>query len=387
MGRETTERNSGFAERSLRGELSLTVVQGRATVSFRGDWLRNGQPQVWCPPVQCSECESLEFDCRELGQWDSTLLAFVVSFAAECREQDIACSLDGLPAGLQKLISLSSSGQAEDSEFSAREEHGFCYRVGKEALEHWQSLVRIMEFTGALTLVFVRMCCGRARLRLADVGLQLMKAGPKALFIVSLISFLMGMILAFIGSIPLSWFSAQIYVASLIGIGMLRLMVPVMVGVVMAGRTGAAYAAELGTMQVNEELDAFRTMGIDPMEFLVMPRCLALTLMMPVLYIYADIVGVLGGMSVAVTYMRLSAAEFYHHMIETTAPCHLVVGLITTFIFGILVTCCGCYQGLNCGRSAESVGRAATAAVVSSIVCLVLATSAITVITVLLDIY
>ena len=223
-------------------------------------------------------------------------------------------------------------------------------------------------------------------MRWEDVWNEIIKAGPKALFIVCLIGFLMGLILAFIGSIPLKWFRAEVYVASLIGIGMLRLMAVVMTGTVMAGRTGAAYAAELGTMQVNEEIDALESMGISPMEYLVLPRVIALTLMMPFLCLFADIIGVLGGMVVGVFYMGLSSLEYWQQMSDTTRVNDLLVGLFTSLVFAVLIALCGCIRGIRCGRSSDSVGQATTAAMVSSLVCLVIATAIITVITVNLKI-
>ena len=184
----------------------------------------------------------------------------------------------------------------------------------------------------------------------------MVKAGPQALAIVSLIGFLIGLILAFIGAIPLKWFGAEIYIASLIGIGILRLMGAVMTGVVMAGRTGAAYAAELGSMQVNEEIDALESMGIPPMEFLVLPRFLALTAMLPLLGLFGDLVGILGGMVVGVYYLDLTYTQFWQQLMQTTRLSDLFVGLFTCWVFGMLIAICGCLRGLQCGRSSEAVG-------------------------------
>jgi phospholipid/cholesterol/gamma-HCH transport system permease protein len=147
----------------------------------------------------------------------------------------------------------------------------------------------------------------------------------------------------------------------------------------MAGRTGAAFAAQLGTMQVNEEIDAFQTMGVAPVDFLVLPRMLGLALMMPFLCMYANLMGVLGGLFVGVTMLDLGAMEYY---IETKAAVgvnDLVVGLVLSFVFGILIAFSGCYRGMRCGRSSADVGRATTSSVVTSIVLLVIATAVITV--------
>ena len=198
--------------------------------------------------------------------------------------------------------------------------------------------------------------------------------------------FLMGLVLAFVGSIPLKWFQAQQYVASLVGIGMFRLMAPVMVGIVMAGRTSAAYAAELGTMQANDELDALETLGILKTDFLVLPRFLAMALMLPLLNLFADFVSTVGGLIVATFNLGLTPQAYWHTLLTTTRTSDLLVGVATCFVLGVLDACCGCYQGIHCGRSAADVGRATTSSVVYSIVCIVIATSLITVITVLLEI-
>jgi phospholipid/cholesterol/gamma-HCH transport system permease protein len=244
--------------------------------------------------------------------------------------------------------------------------------------------VSIVEFTGTLTVDLLALVGGRSRMRYGDLRNQMVICGPRALGIISLISFLMGLILAFIGAIPLRWFQAESYVASLVGIGMLRLMAPVMVGIVMAGRTSASYAAELGSMQVNEEIDAMETMGISSMQFLVLPRFIAMSLMLPLLCVFADAVSVLGGMVVATAYLKITPLSYFETLFSTARVNDLLVGIFTAFVLGILDGICGCYQGMKCGRSAAAVGSATTGAVVSSIICIVIATSLITVITVVL---
>jgi phospholipid/cholesterol/gamma-HCH transport system permease protein len=194
------------------------------------------------------------------------------------------------------------------------------------------------------------------------------ECGAQALGIVTLISFLIGLILAFMGAVQLRQFGAQIYVADLVGLGMTREMGAVMTGVIMAGRTGAAFAAQLGTMQVNEEIDALTTMGIPPMEFLVLPRMLALMVMMPLLCVYADLVGMGAGLLIGTGLLDMSLVEYVN---ETRKAVHLVdcgLGLFKSVVFGALVALAGCVRGMQCGRSAAAVGAAATSAVVTGIV-------------------
>jgi phospholipid/cholesterol/gamma-HCH transport system permease protein len=173
-------------------------------------------------------------------------------------------------------------------------------------------------------------------------------------------------------------FGAEIFVADLVGIAMVRVMGAIMTGIIMAGRTGASFAAQLGTMQVNEEIDALKTMGISPMEFLVLPRMLALMLMMPLLCLYADLMGILGGMIVGVSMLDLGVVQYYAETTRAVGLTNLWIGLFHSMVFGVLVALAGCMRGMQCGRSASAVGNATTSAVVTGIVSIVVATAIIT---------
>ena len=220
----------------------------------------------------------------------------------------------------------------------------------------------------------------RSIMRRIDFCAALDDCGPKALAIVSLISFLVGLILAFVGAVQLQIFGAQIYVASLVTVGMCRIMGAIMVGIIMAGRTGSAYAATIGTMQVNEELDALQTMGLSQIDFLVMPRLLALILAMPILTMLADFMGMLGGGFVGVFIMGLPYQEYWKFAINAFTLNNFLVGIFHGFCFGIIIAMCGCYSGLTCGRNADSVGVATTSSVVNAIVWMIVITGIITVI-------
>ncbi len=236
----------------------------------------------------------------------------------------------------------------------------------------------MVAFLGEAFLAFIQLLRGRARFRRSDLVLIIQECGAQALPIVSLISALVGLILAFVGAVQLLMFGAQIYVANLVGIAIVRVMGPIMTGIIMAGRTGAAFAAELGTMQVNEEVDALRTLGISPMEFLVLPRMLALALMMPLLCLYADLIGILGGLLVGVSMLDLDAVVYFNQTREAVSLKHFWIGLFHSVVFGVLVALAGCLRGMQCGRSASAVGQAATSAVVTGIVSIIVATAIIT---------
>ncbi|NLE54627.1 MAG: ABC transporter permease [Lentisphaerae bacterium] len=364
-------------------EAALAVsADGAVVLSLAGEW-QLGRPRPAVSQLAWPEgALRLRLDCQALRQWDSSILLYLRPLWEECQRRGIAIDLDDLPPGLRRLLVLATAVTAP-LERDDLAEDGFVGRVGEGSRQVLVAALRVCTFVGELCVAVLKLLVGRARMRLGDLITESAKAGYQALFIVSLIGYLIGLILAFIGAIPLKWFGAQIYTASLIGIGMLRLMAAVMVGVVMAGRTAASFAAELGTMQTNEEIDALRCMGVPPMEFLVLPRFLAMTLMMPLLCVYGDILSLAGGLTVGVFYLGFGTVEFWEQLVLTTRLEDLYVGVFTSWIFGMLLGICGCYQGMNCGRDSAAVGRATTAAVVSSIVCMVIATALITVLTVL----
>lgn len=231
----------------------------------------------------------------------------------------------------------------------------------------------VLAFIGEAMLVLGKFFTGRARYRRQDFWLTVQEVGVNALPIVTLISFLVGLIMAFVGAVQLQQFGATIYVANLVGLAMVREMGAMMTGIIMAGRTGAAFAAQLGSMKVSEELDALRTMGVSPMEFLVLPRMLALFLMMPLLCLYANFVGILGGLTVSVAMLDISLIAYLRQTTSAIDLGSFSTGLIKSTVFGVLVAATGCLRGMQCGSSSAAVGIAATSAVVSGITCIIIA--------------
>ena len=319
------------------------------------------------------------YEARELEYWDTSLLVFLVQLERMAVAYELSVSRDALPEGLQRLVDMAFAATPVASAGGHGDADGLFVRLGRRVLAIPARCADILHFQGELALSFWRLLHGRSDMRLRDLLHETQECGWRALPIVMLTSTLFGMILAFMGAVQLTQFGAQIYVAGLVGIGMLRVMGAVLVGVVMSGRTGAAYAAVLGAMQVNEEVDALVTFGISPMDYLVLPRVLALSLMVPLLTLYADLMGLAGGFLVGVFMLDLSPYAYYNATVNMVALRQLFVGLVYATSFGIIVGLCGCYQGLRCGRDAEAVGKAATSAVVSSIVGIIVATAIITV--------
>lgn len=374
----SAEKASAKAGQAGSGRPSKEVLR----VRIKGNW-KIGEKHPTADQVQ-KKIESVDsirrvgFHTENLANWDSSLLTFLIKVSEYCAKKNIAFEKDGLPQGVQKLIALATAVPERKGARKKSSREPFFSRVGESTLGLWQSNQEVLSFIGEAFLVFLKFLVGKASFRRSDLVLFIQQCGVNALPIVSLISFLVGLILAFVGAVQLSMFGAQIYVADLVGIAMLRVMGAIMAGIVMSGRTGAAFAAQLGTMQVNEEIDALKTMGVSPMEFLVLPRMLALVVMMPLLCIYADLMGILGGLVVGVGMLDIGLKQY---LIQTQAALnlnHFFIGLFQAGVFGVLVALAGCLRGIQCGRSASAVGDATTSAVVTSIVAIILATAIVT---------
>jgi phospholipid/cholesterol/gamma-HCH transport system permease protein len=358
--------------------------QDTLVVSMAGSWtLKNRCPSaehVLKEVTSGSRVVRIAFDAASVTDWDSGFLIFLTRVIRACsKDGGPEADMTGLPEGARKLLALAAAVPEKQGAGKGAGRGSFLSRIGEEAVDFLHSSREILAFIGEAFVAFTRFTAGKARFRGSDLLQVLEDCGIEALPIVSLISLLVGLILAFVGAVQLMLFGAQIYVANLVGIAMIRVMGAVMTGIIMAGRTGAAFAAQLGTMEVNEEIDAFKAMGISPMEFLVLPRILGLTLMMPLLCLYADLMGVLGGLIVGVGMLDLSVVEYYNQTKAAVGLTNLWIGLFQSMVFGVLVAVAGCLRGMQCGRSASAVGDAATSAVVTGIVSIIVATAVVTV--------
>jgi len=370
----------------MTGELSLRRrAEDTVLVELTGNWkLGEALPSAGDVARKVEGVpgiRNMAFDSRKLGDWDTGLLTFLIKIGKYCSLKKIRLDSGGLPQGAKKLLELALAVPEKKDARKAEGKVSFLTLLGDETLGFFRTSGDILEFVGDSTMAFLNLFRGKAQYRRTDLWLIIEACSGQALPIVSLISFLVGLILAFVGAIQLKMFGAEIYVANLVGIAMVRLMAAIMTGIVMAGRTGGAFAAQLGTMQVNQEIDALKTLGIAPMEFLVLPRMLALAIMMPLLALYANIMGILGGMVVAVTMLDIGVIQYYNQTVSGLNLWHLGIGIFSSAVFGVIVALAGCMRGMQCGRSASAVGQAATSAVVTAIVGIIVATALITVIT------
>ena len=265
--------------------------------------------------------------------------------------------------GLFNVASFSESPAALDPARNTRT----VVQLGLATVKTWEDAYRQLAFLGELTVSGLSLLIRPGRLRLHDTLLHFERAGIDALPIILLIGFLIGLILAFLSAASLQQFGVEIYVADLIAIGLFRELGPIITAIILAGRTGSAFAAELGTMKVNEEIDALTTFGLPPIVFLALPRVIAATLVMPILSVFSTLAGLLGGLVVIVS-MNIPAVTYWNHVIASSSLTNILLGLMKAGIFGLLVGVVGCAHGLQTERTADAVGRSATAAVVGSLI-------------------
>jgi len=347
-----------------------------AELRLIGDWIarESGVPGSVAAHellAQAGGAASLRLETGQLGRWDSALIIFVQDLRAAAGRSAPPVALDesGLPESARRLLTLAAEGQAAGpSAATDRSVDGVLTRIGRAAIAAAETGTAVAGLVGQTVLRGGAAMTGGIRTRAGDV-LQLMReAGAGALGIVLIVNGLVGGILAFVGAVQLRQFGAEIFVADLVGIAMVREMAAVMTGIVLAGRTGGSYAAQLATMQGNEEIDALKALGIPVYDYLILPRIFALVVMMPLLYLYACAAGLVGGLAVASLALELAPVAYFNETVRAVGSTQFLIGLTKSVAFGVLIALAGCHIGLRAGRSAADVGRAATSAVVISII-------------------
>lgn len=357
---------------------SIDGGTGGRTLAVRcaGDWtVRHGMPSVAETAAGMAgepAPDRVTVLAAELGRWDASLVAYVAALEELCRSRGVPFDKDALPQGVRRLVDLALAVPERAGTRRAGAGGPLLDRVGEAALRSWSGFQDTLSFLGEATLSFLRLVAGRARFRRSDLMLTVQECGAQALGIAFVISLLVGLILAFVGAVQLRTFGAEIYVANLVTVAMTREMAAIMTAIVLAGRTGAAFAAQLGTMQANEEIDALTTLGVSPMDFLVLPRMLALMMMMPLLYLYSAFAGMLGGFLVGVGMLDLSGTTYLAQTQASFSYNDFFVGWGKSVLFGALVAIAGCMRGIQSGRSAAAVGNAATSAVVTALVYIII---------------
>ena len=306
-----------------------------------------------------------------VSRWDTSLLLFLFEASEWCRQSGAAWEPSALPervsALLQQFVSACEKSVPHDRSDS------FLTSVGETTINTWVRARSASTFIGETVLGLLRLARAPARFRWRDCLHEMQQCGAMALPIVSLISFLVGLIMAYQAAVQLRQFGADIYVADLVGLSVVREMGPLMAAIILAGRTGAAFAATLANMKANDEVDALESLGISPVQFLVLPRLIALAIMMPLLALYSNAVGILGGMAVSAGILEIPPSAYWVETLSIVDLSDVNSGLLKAVAFGILIGLSGCLRGLQADRSAAGVGQAATSAVVTGILLIIVA--------------
>ncbi len=363
---------------------------GGLIIVLAGDWsIEHAQPHLrellGNATVGTHTPRRLSFDAADLGEWDSTLLIFVARCQDYCDAQKLELDLSAMPEQVRRLHALAVA-VPERSQVAVPAKKSFASRMGTSALDAWRDIQAAVTYVGEVAIALGGLFTRRVHMRWREFFVVVQTNSSGALPIVTLIAVLIGVIIAFLGVVVLKRFGAGYYVSYLVGFGMLREMGALMTGIIIAGRTGAAFAAELGSMKITEEIDALTTLGISPIEHLVLPRVLGIFVMMPLLTIYADIVGIVGGMMVSALLLDLSFKQFTTGMLQAVTISDALLGIFKGTIFGFIVGVSGTMKGLQTGSDAGAVGRAATAAVVLGITLIITANAVIDWLSALLDI-
>ncbi len=353
---------------------SGAVHDGVVSIAIEGRLDSNTTGQIWrkaTETVATAKARSVVIDAAAVDYCDGSGIALFVHLRNLQHKAGRQLEIQGLRPEFQGLLEESDPGDLERLESRQQPKTNLAEDVGRAVVGLWEDTQSLISFVGELLSALVTAAMHPKSVRWRDVVRVAETAGVNALPIIVLVSFLMGVIMAFQGAISLRRFGADIFVANLVGLAMLRELGPLMTAIILAGRSGSAFAAELGTMTVREEIDALKTMGLDPVRFLVVTRVIAAVVMMPLLTVFADLLGLIGG-AVVMRSFGIPLVTFYHQVQYQVTYGAFVGGLVKAFVFGILVAAIGCLRGLQTTTGASAVGESTTRAVVSGIVLIVI---------------
>ncbi|MGE9290927.1 MAG: ABC transporter permease [Puniceicoccales bacterium] len=349
--------------------------EGQARILLAGPFTIHGStPKM--PSLSealASSPKTVQIDGSEVTEWDSALILCLSRISKELAAQGVQTDIVGLSDSITPLLARAEIVFGNDPATTPAEKESLFIRLGEKGLAAYGGFRDFLSFLGETALSVNRLIRGKAIYQKADLISLLWENTGRSIGIVFLISFLTGLILAFVGAIQLSKFGADLFVADLVSIAMFREMGAMMTGVILAGRTGSAFAAQIGSMKANDELNALQTMGVSAFDFIVLPRLVTLSVMMPVLAFLASLSGIFGGMIVSLGFMDLSATQFLTQTSNSISMASFLSGTGKSIVFGAIIAMTGCFRGMAAGSSAESVGSAATSSVVTSIVLIIIA--------------
>ncbi|MDG2166768.1 MAG: ABC transporter permease [Opitutales bacterium] len=358
-------------------QVQLEETGDTLVIRLMGVWVLDRKAPAFDAFVQHGDLRDdineILLETKNLEDWDSSLLVFLNQAREWANKRSIGFNCDCLPDGLGRLMLQTQS--AVDSRTEAKDpegEPGFAEEVGQGTLKFLADCSAFASFLGEIVISFFRLLVGRARMRWVDCFRAMQDTGPMALPIVGLISFLIGVTLAFQAADLLEEFGSEYYTPAFVGLAMVREMGPIMTGIVLAGRTGAAFASTIGSMKVAEEIDALQTMGVPPVDYLVLPRVIGLSIMTPLMVIYSNALGILGGMLVSLVKLNMPIQTYIQEIFLNITATDISSGLLKSSAFGMIIAYAGCLRGMNCDTSSTGVGRATTSAVVTSLLLIII---------------
>lgn len=319
---------------------------------------------------------SIKIDLKDVTYMDSAGALFLLEIDHESKKRTISCELMNLTKEQRGLLELIDRDAYEKS-FHVTKKSGlnFVEQIGSGFISFLNDIKNVISFTGLLIIKIISSLTQIKTIRWDDVLVYMKKAGVDGLPIIGLISFLLGLIMAFMSSLQLKQFGANIYVPALVSIAMIKELGPIMTAIIVAGRTGSAFAAEIGTMKVNEEVDALIVMGFDPVKFLAVPKVFAVMFVMPFLTIFSDLFAIFGGLIVGVLGLDLTVHTYVQQTMKAMKIFDITTSLIKSLTFAVLIAGIGCQRGFEVKNSAEEVGLATTSAVVSALFIIILVDS------------
>jgi len=352
-----------------------------------GTWTLQGIPPLERHLAQLAWPESgaVIFDGAAVTALDSAGAWLIFRTLRQLEGMGVSVTIRGLRPEHQALLHLIQT-HASGERAPGLPRHGFVNQLGRNVWRHLEEFNGLLAFLGEIVVAVLRSLAHPSLIRWRAVLYNLQIAGFNALPIVGLLAFLMGVVVAYQGAVQLVRYGANIFVADLVGLSILREMAPLLTAIIVAGRSGSAYAAQIGTMKVTEEIDALHTIGVSPLELLVLPKMLALLVVLPLLTVYADIIGVLGGMVVAQNQLDVSFADFLDRFEQAVSMGSFLAGLGKAPIFAAIIALVGCFQGFQVSGSADSVGRQTTISVVQAIFMVIVADALFSVVFSWLDI-
>lgn len=350
-------------------QIGIRSSEGGPSIALGGHWtlinlpsLRSQVDGLSLPPVP-----SLRIDASGIESTDTAGMWVLLRLRARMQEAGIEVELDGLASDYADLLALVERRLSQLEGIPRPELPSFLEKVGRGLVLQVQDMLALLAFIGEATIAMGRQLREPRRMRLKVTAKIIEESGLNALPIVGLLVFLLGIVVAYQGGRQLKIYGANIFVVEMVCLIMLRELAPLIAAIIVAGRTGSAYAAEIGTMRVTEEIDALTTLGIGPFDQLVLPKVTGLMIALPLLTMFADILGVFGGMVMATNVLDVSFVDFVDRIPIAISTSDFVVGVVKAPVFALIIAMVGCHQGFQVSGGADSVGRQTTVAVVQSI--------------------